>query len=198
MMAQSSAVAHGQNRYAQLSAEAQTYRHLLRLHIKESLVARGLAVPTGLASEIRRVQNSEDAEGQLEAAFTRLVNRFERQYHTVVQNFVSATEISAVSTELHVVGVVQEIFGGNQVNWGCFVALSAFITYIAFECIRTEQPHLIEPLVDHTAQTIDEQAIAFIRQNGGWVSLLFPFFASHFHSVFLADFFEICHRLLIS
>ena len=105
----------------------------------------------------------------------KLATIMEAEHPDLFESLCTTLGITPVSAHPTFVGVAQEIFQAGT-NWGRIVSLFTFGGVVAHHFVETQRPEMVQHILEWIVSFIADNLLTWIRENGGWVSLILLFF----------------------
>lgn len=105
----------------------------------------------------------------------KLATIMEAEHPDLFESLCTTLGITPVSAHPTFVGVAQEIFQAGT-NWGRIVSLFTFGGVVAHHFVETQRPEMVQHILEWIVSFIADNLLTWIRENGGWVSLILVFF----------------------
>lgn len=105
----------------------------------------------------------------------KLATIMEAEHPDLFESLCTTLGITPVSAHPTFVGVAQEIFQAG-INWGRIVSLFTFGGVVAHHFVETQRPEMVQHILEWIVSFIADNLLTWIRENGGWVSLIVVFF----------------------
>lgn len=120
----------------------------------------------------------------------KLATIMEAEHPDLFESLCTTLGITPVSAHPTFVGVAQEIFKAG-INWGRIVSLFTFGGVVAHHFVETQRPEMVQHILEWIVSFIADNLLAWIRENGGWVSFDLCFFFKNCTGLVFLIFFKI-------